>query len=64
MRRIRAILDQFRNLFLTGLAISLLMSSLLVAQEVEKTEAKTKSLISWEEKIQPIVEKIEILKMV
>ena len=67
MRRIWAILDPFRNLFLTGLAISLLVGSLfsLMAEEAGKTEqaaAKAKSLVSWEEKIQPIVEKIEILR--
>ncbi|MCK4326733.1 mechanosensitive ion channel family protein [bacterium] len=56
MRRIWAIL-----------AISLLVGSLfsLMAEEAGKTEqaaAKAKSLVSWEDKIQPIVEKIEILR--
>ena len=67
MRRIWAIFDPFRNLFLTGLAISVLVGSLfsLMAEEAGKTEqaaAKAKSLVSWEDKIQPIVEKIEILR--
>ena len=67
MKRIWAILDPFRNLFLTGMATSLLVSSLfsLMAEEVSKAEpppTETKSLTSWEEKIQPIVDKIEILK--